>query len=559
MVDLPQASRASTRLSRPAIAVCLLAAATLLPGLGLRDPWPPDEPRFVLAAEEMLESGRWWITTRAGEVYSDKPPVFMWMEALVLWLTGSRRLAFQLPSLLAALGTLGLTFDLGRRLWNERIGWWAAGILAVTVQFVWQARSGQIDATVTFFTTLGLYGLLRHALLGPSWPWFLGGFASMGAGVLTKGVGFLPVLALIPLAWGHRAGWRRLGPKLDRRWLLGPAVLLLVVSLWAVPLLVGTALTGDPELTAYRNDLLLQQTVQRYVEPSGHLKPPWYFLTSVIPWAWLPVSLAFPWLLPAWWRRLRRRDGRYLVLLGWILAVVLFFSLSEGKRGVYLLPAVPALALATAPLASGLRRIRGLNLLAAALAGLIALVIGWGALQPDRLRDRGLAELHPPLIMFFLVVLAAMFFARPRRGLAALCAVFVSGWVVLGLWVYPGIDGQRSGRNLMEAVEERLKPGEELAVVDWREQMSLQMEEPIHQFGFQLSAREQARMGAGWLADGGPSRRLLVPEREMDPCFESSEGPVAWSHRQHWYLVSKEELTGTCQAGASEPASGGAP
>ncbi|MBU6478785.1 MAG: dolichyl-phosphate-mannose--protein mannosyltransferase, partial [Xanthomonadaceae bacterium] len=39
----------------------LLAFALLLLGLGigLRDPWPSDEPRFALVAREMLSSGQW--------------------------------------------------------------------------------------------------------------------------------------------------------------------------------------------------------------------------------------------------------------------------------------------------------------------------------------------------------------------------------------------------------------------------------------------------------------------------------------------------------------------
>ena len=68
------------------------------------------------------------------------------------------------------------------------------------MQFVWQARQAQIDATLCFWTTLSLYGLLRHLLLGPSWRWYTIGWAAAGLGVITKGVGFLPLLVLIPFA-----------------------------------------------------------------------------------------------------------------------------------------------------------------------------------------------------------------------------------------------------------------------------------------------------------------------------------------------------------------------
>src|SRR5215471_21405812 len=84
----------------------LLALVLLGAGIGLRDPWPSDEPRFTLAAKQMVESGDWLFPHRGSELYSDKPPMLMWTEAASYTLLRSWRVAFLLPSLLAALGTL---------------------------------------------------------------------------------------------------------------------------------------------------------------------------------------------------------------------------------------------------------------------------------------------------------------------------------------------------------------------------------------------------------------------------------------------------------------------
>lgn len=51
------------------IALVLLAA-----GIGLRDPWPADEPRFALIAKQMVDSGQWLFPFHGGEIYPDKPP-----------------------------------------------------------------------------------------------------------------------------------------------------------------------------------------------------------------------------------------------------------------------------------------------------------------------------------------------------------------------------------------------------------------------------------------------------------------------------------------------------
>ena len=204
------------------LALALLLIAT---GIGLRDPWPPDEPRFALVARDMVATGDWLLPRVGGQPYADKPPLFFWLIALGLQLTHSLRVAFLLPSFLAGFGCVALVYDLGRRLWNREAGLAGALALLFTVQFVWQARQAQIDATLCFWTTLSLYGLLRHLLLGPSWRWYTIGWAAAGLGVITKGVGFLPLLVLIPFAilrdprWQPRkaAGRRRaLAPRTAR-------------------------------------------------------------------------------------------------------------------------------------------------------------------------------------------------------------------------------------------------------------------------------------------------------------------------------------------------------
>lgn len=74
----------------------LIALVVLGAGLGLRDPWPADEPRFALIAKEMVESGQWLFPMRGGELYPDKPPLFMWGIAIGYVLTGSIKVAFLL-------------------------------------------------------------------------------------------------------------------------------------------------------------------------------------------------------------------------------------------------------------------------------------------------------------------------------------------------------------------------------------------------------------------------------------------------------------------------------
>src|SRR3954462_1693779 len=100
------------------IGLSLLLMAT---GLGLRDPWPADEPRFALIARDMLRSGDWLIPRVGGDLYADKPPLFFWLMAASMAVTGSVRLGFLLPSLLAGVGSVLLVYDLLRRVRGREV------------------------------------------------------------------------------------------------------------------------------------------------------------------------------------------------------------------------------------------------------------------------------------------------------------------------------------------------------------------------------------------------------------------------------------------------------
>ena len=51
----------------------MLAFYVLAAGYGLREPWPSDEPRFVLVAKQMVDSGNYLFPHRGIQLYPDKP------------------------------------------------------------------------------------------------------------------------------------------------------------------------------------------------------------------------------------------------------------------------------------------------------------------------------------------------------------------------------------------------------------------------------------------------------------------------------------------------------
>jgi 4-amino-4-deoxy-L-arabinose transferase-like glycosyltransferase len=559
-----------TRIARETWLFWLLAALVLAAGLGLRDPWPADEPRFALVARQMVESGQWLFPHRGDELYSDKPPLFMWTQAASYLLVGSWRVAFLLPSLLAALGTLWCVVDLGRRLWTKRVGLYAGYALLFALQFTYQAKKAQIDPLVTFLITLGNYAFLRFFLqmrgdaVRPQWRWWLLGWFAAGLGTVTKGVGVLALAMIVPGLFAGWRGWR--GARAPMRgWhvLLGPLAFAFAAALWLAPMLLVALHGDDPMYRAYVHDILFRQTAERYAASWAHQQPAWYFI-EIMATLWLPALLALPWALPAWRRRLRRRDARYLLPLAWWVLVLVFFSLPAGKRDMYILPALPMACLALAPLLPGIVRKRGARRLAFAFSLLLALLLAaagaillaHGAPAARLVAERGLALAQVQAAGWMLLAMGAgiavaIAWSGVRRAHLGMIAGLASTWVLYGLLAYPLLDASSSSRDLMHDARTRIGPAAELGLVAWKEQNLLMAEGPVRTFGFRRAAVEQLQAAIAWQAQAPGSRWLMVQDTALAPCVDKSRAvALGAANRRDWSLLPGAATARCIGAGA---------
>jgi 4-amino-4-deoxy-L-arabinose transferase-like glycosyltransferase len=576
--ELHQAARLSDLLWL-GLAVLLLIGT----GLGMRAPWPADEPRFAFIAREMVHTGEWLFPRIGGDLYPDKPPVYFWLLSVCYFLTGSLRASFLIPAFVGACTIAGLVYDLGRRMAGRASGLAAAVTLVSSVQFLMTMRGAQIDPVLCAFTTLSLYGLLRHLLFGPAWGWYFAGGVFAGIGVVTKGVGFLPLLVLIPYAvlaargfgvWRMSApaaasraapldagshaplsrpaieGFSSAAPSVSRwRWGLVVVGFLLGVSVWLVPMLIAVATRGDPALVAYRNEILFQQTVHRYAAAWHHVEPWYYFIVDVIPGLWLPFSLLLFWLVPRWAAAWRARDARVWVPLAWVLLTLLFFSLSTGKRGIYLFPALPALAIAAAPYLPELfarRSVRWASLVLGAVVVLLAVgVLIIDASGNEKLRaqaaEQGVASLAPIAVIAGLGALAWLL-ALWKKPILAWPAVLAAVALVWSYGITPVIDGQRSARDFIRKAQALVPVGSELGLLAYKEQFLLYLNRPIVNFGHARwrEGSQEAFDASAWLNET-PGRTLLIPESALTPCFLStSKQPAGESSGDRWVLVRGE-------------------
>ena len=304
------------------------------------DLWNPDEPRYAQVAREMVEGGDWIVMHFNGETYADKPPLFFWAVALssFLW-QGFSSFAVRFPSALFSTCTVVLTFLLGKRFYGSRAGFFSALILATSLEFAYLSSRANIDATLTFFTTASLYCFILwyfHEERKRARLLIYGFYAAMALATLSKGpVGFiLPLLGcLIYLLF--QKDWKAMK---EMRLVTGLTLFLGMVLAWYLPAVAR----GGPD---YLRATLLQHSVERFSTGwGGHAKPFYYFFLR-IPVDFLPWSIFLPAaILHGFSSRLMEKKPFYFFLT-WCVVIFIFFSLSKGKRGLYLLPLYPGLAL----------------------------------------------------------------------------------------------------------------------------------------------------------------------------------------------------------------------
>ncbi|TAN14481.1 MAG: glycosyl transferase [Rhodanobacter sp.] len=347
----------------------IAALILLLPPVFFLFPVPIDETRYLAVAWNMHLSGQWLVPWLDGAPYSDKAPLLFWLINLTWSVTGVHAWAARLLELLLLLATLPLLASLGRRL--------GAGATAVRASlWLWLgcAAVAVYAGTVMFDMLLTLCTLVAWratpALAGRRWPLAVAAMAvALGAGVLVKGpvallVGGVP--ALLAPWWLPQARplvtWLRLLAAL-----LGAVLLALA---WALP----AARAGG---TQYADAIFLHQTVGRVVQSFAHARPWWWYL-PILP------AMMLPWVASV------RRGGSAPVPAGGVVdrfmaaafvPAFVLFSLISGKQPHYLLPLLPALALAGGVrLGAGRWRVVGWRVgLVLALIG-IAVAVGLGRL-----------------------------------------------------------------------------------------------------------------------------------------------------------------------------------
>ncbi len=326
--------------------------------LELRGLFIPDEGRYAEIPREMVATGD-WVTPRLNNIkFFEKPPLQYWLTAVSLSVFGDDEWSARFPAALLGFLAVLATASTARRLWGTDGAVATTVVLASSWAFYLCSQYLTVDMSLTAFLTMALCSFLlaqqsHEDATGAGRFWMCLAWVSCALAVLSKGlIGVvLPALALILYSTLARdvTIWRRL--EIIR----GSVLFFVIAAPWFV-------------LVQHRNaeffDLFfIREHFQRFASNRSERFGPW--------WYYAPILLvgAMPWLPGLIYQCLNRavsvrpgaivnRAANYvpthpmtrafrpsLFCVAWVLAIIVFFSLSRSKLPAYVMPVFPALAL----------------------------------------------------------------------------------------------------------------------------------------------------------------------------------------------------------------------
>ena len=176
----------------------ILTVLVLFLGLNLTPLFDWDELNFAESAREMVISKNWLYVQMGYEPFWEKPPLFIWLQAIFRSLIGiDSAWVYKLPNVLAAVLTVNFVYYVGDYLGKRMLGaFWALTSIFTLAPFIYW-KSGIIDPFFNLFIVLAIFQWYRISqnIIREERPqifYFLAGLF-LGLAVLTKG----PVAILI--------------------------------------------------------------------------------------------------------------------------------------------------------------------------------------------------------------------------------------------------------------------------------------------------------------------------------------------------------------------------
>ena len=336
---------------RPATLAIAAVFAFVVLVQGISAPFEKEaEPQSAEWIQGIVRDGHWLIPHDAYGYTDRKPPLFYWLSALVADATGGivDEVRARAVSVVAgtALAMAVLAWTVASVGASE--GWLAFLLILGTYGFASRATEALTDMLLTcllFAAYTAIYPLLDAPTVASSSltrrKIFLG--AMLGLGVLTKGPLAIVLCALAATIYMLIERRNPLALLRERWPWQVVAIAVAIGATWYVP----AAIVGGHKLLR----IILAENLGHFMPArlggTGESYRPFYFIAARLLGGAFPMTLLIlPAALAFYTGEIaaeKRRAVIYQVSMS--LAVLLFFSIASVKRGDYILPAIPGIAI----------------------------------------------------------------------------------------------------------------------------------------------------------------------------------------------------------------------
>ncbi len=292
-----------------------------------------DEAVYATVAKEIVLSGDWFNLTLGGTPWVDKPPLAIWFTALFYKIFGIHELSARLFSSLCGVGTVLVTYLLGRELFNRWTGFLGALVLLSSMHYFRYVRFGMMDSPLTFFMSLSLFffwtGRYRNRYL------LFSGVAA-GLALMTKS---WAAFFIFPIVWIHCWWAEEWEPLRRSSYWIG----VIIAAAIALPWNLFEMWTRHG---SYLEEAVFKHVVLRATQAiEGHSGNFYFYIRTLVnkyhPWVLVAIFSA-PYFL---FRAIKDRESEKIFLVTWMFFIFGVITLMQTKLPWYILPVYPPLSL----------------------------------------------------------------------------------------------------------------------------------------------------------------------------------------------------------------------
>ncbi|HSH66690.1 MAG TPA: glycosyltransferase family 39 protein, partial [Bacteroidia bacterium] len=173
--------------------IILIALLLFVPFLGAVHLFDWDEINFAECAREMLVTHDYFSVKINYQPFWEKPPVFIWLQALSMNIFGVNEFAARLPNAICGVFTLLALFNIGRKVVDIKFGLVWTLVFAASFLPHFYFKSGIIDPWFNLFIFLGIYYFILFINYNTRlknnnyFPFLLKSALFIGLAILTKG------------------------------------------------------------------------------------------------------------------------------------------------------------------------------------------------------------------------------------------------------------------------------------------------------------------------------------------------------------------------------------